>query len=169
MQLNGFQMQHRKQRLQLTQLMLECNTDTMQQANEKQYQWMQDIQDSTFSVMPPKGTCNRQAKGCIKAMEASCCKGAMQCALHEADLIKAVVYQKALGVGAGSGQVNLQILPEIGAGVLADRFPFACCPIPCVPARHSTMLENIQLIITQDFQDCTRPTLCLLAGIKNLA
>ena len=81
MQLNGFQMQHRKQRLQLTQLILECNTDTMQQANEKQYQWMQDIQDSTFSVMPPKGTCNRQAKGCIKAMEASCCKGAMQCAL----------------------------------------------------------------------------------------
>ena len=84
-------------------------------------------------------------------------------------LLKAVVYQEALGVGAGSGQVNLQILPEIGAGVLADRFPFACCPIPCVPARHSTMLENIQLIITQDFQDCTRPTLCLLAGIKNLA
>ena len=82
MQLNGFQMQYRKQRLQLTQLMLECNTDTMQQANEKEYQWMQDIQDSTFSVMPPKGTCNRQAKGCIKAMEASCCKGAMQCALE---------------------------------------------------------------------------------------
>jgi len=52
----------------------------MQQANEKQYQWMQDIQESTFSVVPPEGTCNRQAMGCIKAMEVSCWKGG--CAMH---------------------------------------------------------------------------------------
>ena len=77
MQLYGFQMHYRKQRL-----MLEFDTDTMQ-ANEKQYQWMQDIQESTTSVMPPQGTCNRQAMGCIKAMGASCWKGGMQCALKK--------------------------------------------------------------------------------------
>ena len=64
----------------------------------------------------------------------------------EQQTLKTVAYQEALGVGASSGQVGLQILPEVGAGVLADRFPFACCPIPCVPAQHSTMLdENILL------------------------
>ncbi len=66
---------------------VECNTDTMHQAYGKQYQWMQNIQESITSVMPLKGTCNRQAMAASKPCHAmppsgsQLLEGAMQWAL----------------------------------------------------------------------------------------
>ena len=50
-----------------------------------------------------------------------------------------VAYQEGLGVGAGCGEVCLQVLPEVGTGVLADGLPLACRPKPCVPAHTKSM------------------------------
>jgi len=49
---------------------VECNTDTMHQAYGKQYQWMQNIQESITSVMPLKGTCIRQVMAASKPCHA---------------------------------------------------------------------------------------------------
>ena len=48
-------------------------------------------------------------------------------------------YQEGFGVGAGCGEVCLQVLPEVGTGVLADGLPLASRPEPCVPADTKSM------------------------------
>ncbi|KAA6429376.1 MAG: hypothetical protein FRX49_00770 [Trebouxia sp. A1-2] len=39
--------------------------------------------------------------------------------LDAVDAFSEVAYQEALGVGASSGQIGIQVLPEVGAGSLA--------------------------------------------------
>lgn len=48
-------------------------------------------------------------------------------------------YQEGFGVRAGCGEVCLQVLPEVGTGVLADGLPLTCRPESCVPAHTKSM------------------------------